>query len=427
MPGTTSFPTSLDNNTNLDETLQDNVDEVVVAHIINAYAAIKALQTKVGITSSAVNTTFDYLRNAVLRQSGLNVDLAGTLDVTGAAVLDSTLTVAGLVTMSGAATVGTTLGVTGTLTAGSSSFATPVANSGASPSAGVATTFARSDHNHGEDTSSLSAVGAYMTAIRTGAAGQFNSVPDGVVVSGTGSGSLTGHEDWLYSASQTGTTITMLAPGSNADVTIQGNKSALQLSLPGNSSSETVYIYQDDRPINPSLGPWIMTCQFHLVESMSGGSRPLFTFGLLAATGSAPSGNPNALANGVAISIGGVDTTVQLTGDTFINVRSGSADVVDNNTAMTHIGSAGRWVTWIAYYDGTNLHVYEAIETAQATLTEVYDSAVTMPNTDLTFGAMLDVVGTVDGTVATVNIHVLNFSFLDDAGSGMEQWPNVLP
>ena len=427
MPGSTAYPAALDNNTNLDETLQDNVDEVVVAHIINAYAAIKALQSKVGITSSAVNTTLDYLRVSVLRQSGLNIDLAGTLDVTGAVVLDSTLTVAGTVTMTGAATVGTTLGVTGVLTAGSGSFATPVANSGASPAAGVATTFARSDHNHGADASSLSSVGAYMTAIRTGAAGQFNGVPDGTVVSGTGSGSLTGHEDWLYSASQTGTTITMLAPGSNADVTIQGNKSGIRLFLPGDSSSEIAYIYQDDRPINPSLGPWIMTCQFHLEESMSGSARPLFTFGLLAATGSAPAGNPNALANGVAISIGGVDTTVQLTGDTFINVRSGSADVVDDNTSMTAIGAVGRWVTWIVYYDGTNLHVYEAIETAQATLTEVYDAAVTMPNTDLTFGAMLDVVSTVDGTNSGVNIHVLNFSFLDDAGSGMEQWPNVLP
>lgn len=167
MSGSTSFPGALDNNTNLDETLQDNVDEVVVAHIINAYAAIKALQTKVGITDSAVSTTFDYLRNVVLNQNGLNVDLAGTLDVTGAVIFDSTLTVTGAVVHSstlnvvgnadfdanvnidGALVVDTTASVGGILTVHADNFDVPAENSGLSQVEGVATTFARSDHNHG--------------------------------------------------------------------------------------------------------------------------------------------------------------------------------------------------------------------------------------------------------------------------------------
>lgn len=437
MPGTTSFPTSLDNNTNLDETLQDNVDEVVVAHIINAYAAIKALQSKVGITSSAVNTTFDYLRNAVLRQSGLNVDLAGTLDVTGAVIFDSTLNVVGAadfdsnVNIDGNIVVDGTASIGGVMTVNAANFATPVTNSG-SAAEGVATTFSRSDHNHGATGNAISAVGAYMQGIRSGAIGNFNAVPDGAVNGSSASGSLTGHEDWLFTSNATTSALTMLASGSNADVTIHGNKPSLRFNIPGNTTGEYIGIYQDDRPINPSLGAWISVCQIHLVNDVSTitTERPQFSFGLLAAaTLGTGQTIPTSATNSVAISIGGGDdSNLQLRNETILNVRSSSSDIVDDNTSLTHIGDGGRWATWIMYYDGANLHVYEAIETARNTLTEVYSGAVAMPNTTLTFGAQLRWIGgNINAEALTVDVHLLNFSYLEDVGTGLDQWPNELP
>jgi len=101
MSGTTNYPVALDDNTTLDETLTDGPtgDDVLAAHQNNQNAAIKALEAKVGITNSAVNTSLDYLQNVVLNQSGLNIDLAGTLDVTGAATFDAGVTFASTITI----------------------------------------------------------------------------------------------------------------------------------------------------------------------------------------------------------------------------------------------------------------------------------------------------------------------------------------
>jgi hypothetical protein len=57
MAGTTAYPGALDDNTNLNENLADNVDTVAAAHQNNQNAAIKELQQKVGITASTATTT----------------------------------------------------------------------------------------------------------------------------------------------------------------------------------------------------------------------------------------------------------------------------------------------------------------------------------------------------------------------------------
>jgi|TARA_R110000824_G_scaffold253672_2_gene442662 hypothetical protein len=57
MAGTSAYPTALDNNTNLNENLADNVDTVSAAHQNNQNRAIKELQEKVGITDSTATTT----------------------------------------------------------------------------------------------------------------------------------------------------------------------------------------------------------------------------------------------------------------------------------------------------------------------------------------------------------------------------------
>ena len=57
MAGTTAYPAALDDNTNLNENLADNVDTVAAAHQNNQNAAIKAVQAKVGITASTATTT----------------------------------------------------------------------------------------------------------------------------------------------------------------------------------------------------------------------------------------------------------------------------------------------------------------------------------------------------------------------------------
>jgi hypothetical protein len=57
----TNFPTTLDSYT----TLVDNVDQVLAAHVNDRGSAIVALETKLGVNSSSVNTTIDYfLTNA---------------------------------------------------------------------------------------------------------------------------------------------------------------------------------------------------------------------------------------------------------------------------------------------------------------------------------------------------------------------------
>lgn len=52
----TSFPTGLDAMT----TLIDNVDQILAAHQNDRADAIEAIETKIGIDSSAINTTLDY-------------------------------------------------------------------------------------------------------------------------------------------------------------------------------------------------------------------------------------------------------------------------------------------------------------------------------------------------------------------------------
>ena len=74
------------------------------------------------LTNSSGNLILKSGSTTAATFSGANVDLAGTLDVTGAGTLDSTLDVAGATTLSstldvtGASTVGGTLGVTGNTT-----------------------------------------------------------------------------------------------------------------------------------------------------------------------------------------------------------------------------------------------------------------------------------------------------------------------
>lgn len=82
MAGDTNYPTSLDDNTTLDETLEDGAagDDVLAAHQNNQNAAIKALEAKVGVDSSVVVSTIDYFIRNVL---GYNFD--GTTLIGGSA------------------------------------------------------------------------------------------------------------------------------------------------------------------------------------------------------------------------------------------------------------------------------------------------------------------------------------------------------
>ena len=52
----TNYPTSLDSYV----TKVDNTDDVLAAHVNNLQDAIEAMEAKVGVNSSAVNTSFDY-------------------------------------------------------------------------------------------------------------------------------------------------------------------------------------------------------------------------------------------------------------------------------------------------------------------------------------------------------------------------------
>jgi len=56
MSGTSAYPAALDNNTNLNENLADNVDTVSAAHQNNQNRAIKEIQEKVGITASTATS-----------------------------------------------------------------------------------------------------------------------------------------------------------------------------------------------------------------------------------------------------------------------------------------------------------------------------------------------------------------------------------
>jgi len=80
MAGTTNYPTAIDDNTTLDETLEDGPtgDDVLAEHQNNQNAAIKALETKVGITDSAVATSHDYRINALEDSTALSDHIADT-------------------------------------------------------------------------------------------------------------------------------------------------------------------------------------------------------------------------------------------------------------------------------------------------------------------------------------------------------------
>tara|TARA_R110002012_G_C11656857_1_gene611801 strand:+ start:43 stop:1011 length:969 start_codon:yes stop_codon:yes gene_type:complete len=56
MAGTSAYPTALDDNTNLNENLADNVDTVAAAHQNNQNKAIKQIQSKLGITATTATS-----------------------------------------------------------------------------------------------------------------------------------------------------------------------------------------------------------------------------------------------------------------------------------------------------------------------------------------------------------------------------------
>jgi len=89
MAGTTAYPAALDTNTNLDETLADNVDTVAAAHQNNQNAAIKATQTKIGITASTPTTTKVLVGGASAGTSEW-VTISGNATMTNAGVVSVT-------------------------------------------------------------------------------------------------------------------------------------------------------------------------------------------------------------------------------------------------------------------------------------------------------------------------------------------------
>ena len=97
MAGTTAYPAALDTNTNLDETLADNVDTVAAAHQNNQNAAIKAVQAKVGITASTATS-------AKILVGGSSAGTSEWVTVSG----NATITNAGVVSVTGG-TFGSTL------------------------------------------------------------------------------------------------------------------------------------------------------------------------------------------------------------------------------------------------------------------------------------------------------------------------------
>ena len=89
MAGTTAYPAALDTNTNLDETLADNVDTVAAAHQNNQNAAIKAVQAKVGITASTATTTKILIGGASAGTSAWQT-MSGNATITNAGVVSVT-------------------------------------------------------------------------------------------------------------------------------------------------------------------------------------------------------------------------------------------------------------------------------------------------------------------------------------------------
>jgi len=89
MAGTTAYPAALDDNTNLNENLADNVDTVAAAHQNNQNAAIKATQTKIGITASTPTTTKVLVGGASAGTSEW-VTISGNATMTNAGVVSVT-------------------------------------------------------------------------------------------------------------------------------------------------------------------------------------------------------------------------------------------------------------------------------------------------------------------------------------------------
>ena len=89
MAGTTAYPAALDDNTNLNENLADNVDTVSAAHQNNQNAAIKAVQAKVGIGADTATTT-QILVGGASAGSSAWVTMSGNATMTNAGVVSVT-------------------------------------------------------------------------------------------------------------------------------------------------------------------------------------------------------------------------------------------------------------------------------------------------------------------------------------------------
>jgi hypothetical protein len=89
MAGTSAYPGALDDNTNLNENLADNVDTVAAAHQNNQNRAIKELQSKVGIGTDTATTT-QMLVGGASAGSSAWVTMSGNATMTNAGVVSVT-------------------------------------------------------------------------------------------------------------------------------------------------------------------------------------------------------------------------------------------------------------------------------------------------------------------------------------------------
>ena len=108
MAGTTAYPAALDTNTNLDETLADNVDTVSAAHQNNQNAAIKELQKKVGIGDDTATTT-QLLVGGTSAGSSAWVTMSGQATMTNAGVVSLSDTLYVNETANAKSTIGVTI------------------------------------------------------------------------------------------------------------------------------------------------------------------------------------------------------------------------------------------------------------------------------------------------------------------------------
>jgi len=89
MAGTSAYPGALDDNTNLNENLADNVDTVAAAHQNNQNRAIKELQSKVGITASTATSAKVLIGGSSAGTSAWQT-LSGNATITDAGVVSVT-------------------------------------------------------------------------------------------------------------------------------------------------------------------------------------------------------------------------------------------------------------------------------------------------------------------------------------------------